>query len=453
MIILRYICVLLLCIVVTDSHTSPAYAQELPAAVDTTTRSTMPDACMPGSEVKGYSHRVTMCVRESVIAAVNKVMTILSAFMVPVFSGLATLAIAIFGIRVMGGEQQISKQSIGFIIRFAIILWFLAELQWFSQSIFSITDQLIHLVTGAQWTPWQQIDAFLGKLLGFGQDQHGGKIMLFNGVIGLLGGSLFSSTFGLMLFMMGISAIISIVLFIFQVVYLYLTSIVVIGFLIIISPLIIPFAIFYYSEKYFRQWLQLLMATMLTPMMMFAFLFIFLNIFDLLIADIFEIVPSDSLPAYLRTDQPLLSWLMPADADVSKYMQSIQVRPEGASPNAIFSPPIQTNMDVMARNSISSNIGNPPLVYFGANDTGVKQNLIYTFVTLWIFSTLMKSMLTAIPGIASSIAGSRGAGISFSAGPLQQGAERIQNQLTNAARQSATPTVSRPAASTSTAQT
>lgn len=416
----HFLMLALLCMGGLFAQPQLAYAAQAP---------TPAESCQIGGEDQGYTAKVVKCVEVTVRYSVTELLKVISSYMGPVVAALSTLAIIVFGVRTMSGEPRLAPQAFGLLIRLSLIVFFSNNLGGFSDSIFAILDQMLRLVTDTKEVscspyPWCGLDHFLQKLLGFGP-----HVTLAGGVLGLLGGALFSSTFGLMLFLIGITAIISLLLFVFQVVYMYLNAIVLIGFLLIISPLLIPFAIFYYSERYVDKWIKLLISAMLTPMMMFAFIWLFMGIFDTLIAHIFSIVPEGTLKSFLHTNRPLMSWLMPTDPDMVKHLAELPQlpTPEGVTPGAhVVVPPLQTVTNPADNLSMNKNITVPNSTDFGPNDSLIKQNLIYAFASLYLYTTLMKSLLEKIPEVAGRIAGSS---IHFEPSPLQQFGDNINQKF------------------------
>ena len=107
----------------------------------------------------------------------------------------------------------------------------------------AILGKLVSLVAGG-WAPWVQVDYFIGVLFGFSSN-----ITLLQGLIGIIGTALFSSTAGMALFISGLMALFNLVLFAFDLVYTYLNALITIGVLLILSPIIVPLGAFLYDRK------------------------------------------------------------------------------------------------------------------------------------------------------------------------------------------------------------
>jgi type IV secretory pathway VirB6-like protein len=345
--------------------------------------------------------RVVICVEQSIKGGMNKIMNAASATASRMMYVLITLVIIIHGIRIMGGEK-IGPSTIGLAVRIGLVTMFAQNLGGYSDLLFNVTNSLITFVIPNPHDLWQAIDNFMGRLFGFGPN-----IALFNGVLALIGGSLFSSAFGFLLFMVGFSALISILLFIFQAVFVYLMSITIIAFMIMISPIIIPLAVFRIGDNYLRPWLELVFSAILTPVLLFAFLGMFLSIFDTEITTILSgILNKNPAMAYMGSSQPLLQLFSSlTDSSIVQHIGATAGAPTTGGTGPKLSPTIGAHMTPLAQNAISGQMWNVSNVNFGPNDAGIKTSLAYSFLSIWVFSMLMKNLIERIPDIASSIGG------------------------------------------------
>jgi type IV secretory pathway VirB6-like protein len=239
---------------------------------------------------------------------------------------------------------------------------------------------------------------------------------------------MFSTTAGIMMFITGAMAVLNIFFFAIRVIFCYLTSYLIICFLIILSPLIIPLALFYWTERYFTKWLHIMISAMLTPMILFAFLSMLLKIFGQLIGELFcplgfkltdlmlvnpdpdickpelgVVVVDAAHPvdfrAFFRMNQPLVSWLMPHDAGADTELQTV------TNTTDVGTPAVQSNINPMARRAMDAGSAGVPGVDFGPGTIQTVQSLVLSFIKLWIFGTIMTTMVKKIPAIASDMAG------------------------------------------------
>lgn len=368
-----------------------------------------------------FTGKVVFCLEKTIRMATDEILWVLSIYMIPIVNIMAVFAIIILGMRILNGERELTRTVVGFLLRLGLVIGFSFNLAGLADSIFAIEGQLIDMVShlsSSGLSPWERIDIFIGRLFGMGPN-----IVLFQGLLGILGGALVSSTFGVVLFLIGFMAIIDILTFIIRAVFTYLTSYILIAFMIIISPLIIPMALFFYTERYFQKWLSMLIAAMITPLMLFTFMHLFLGVFAVLIAKIFSTLgfpcsaacdiilgagdpnlcdlstcaTSPDFRAFWRLNQPLFAWLVPSDPSFDQLLTLV-------TEENLSEPAVQSNILPHARRALNTSILNVPSIDFGQNNIPMLQLLVFQFVTLWIFASLMKSLVEKIPDIAASIA-------------------------------------------------
>lgn len=396
-----------------------------------------------------YTQLIIECIEPTIKNAVlnptSGLLTRISSFMSGLLPAVITLAIALFGVRVISGEQNIAPIGFGLMIRIGVVLMLSAGFGGYAGSMFDILDELVSLTTPDGFTPWTHIDAFIGKLLGFTTCTLPPVVVcttssLKDGIIALLAGSFFAKNLGVMVTLVGGFAIFVLFKFIFNAVYLYLSSVLAIGFLLIISPMVIPFFVFTYTEHFLIKWFRLLVSTMLTPMLMFAILPIFLSpqpakpaipasppfapvpatpasegIFKDIINEIFTIVPPDYLKECVRQDQPLTSsWLIPTDKTVRDAVACVG-KPNLCPEIDKFTSALQIFNNANLSNAFNYSAFNFPVIDCGEGDTNpstaiiendfyIKYQVFSKLFTMVIFALLLNSMLGIIPTIASNIA-------------------------------------------------
>jgi hypothetical protein len=387
-----------------------------------------------------FTTRLVACIRGTIIEAVvsptnpqQGLLPTFSRFMTPLIAVMMLFGILVFGIRILSGEQDLKRRAIGFLLRIGLVLFFAYNLGGFAQAMFAVMDDMICLVgqpvpqgtvdsatmsmpgvwpeRGVQiefmsneimrnCAPWSYIDKIIGRMFGFGEN-----ILLSSGLIGIVAGTIFSGTIGLLIFTVGLMAFLDVVFLILRLLFLYLTSVVVLAFMIIVSPLIIPMALFYTRENYFTAWLRIVMVCLLMPMFAFAFIGMFIGIYDLILDRIINIisgVSADGNPqfdAYWRANLPKFSWLLPSDPNLAQDFEKI------TRSDVVGSPAVQTFINPYARRAMDmSGFVVAPGVDFGPGTVKIEQQLVLGFISLWLFSALLKSMIGLIPGVVQGIA-------------------------------------------------
>lgn len=405
--------------------------------------------CTDTTQKGKFVQQVVECFEDPIknaALAKNGLIATISKFMGTVLSAILTLAITLFGLKAMLGEQKINQHGVRLLIRIGLVLMFTLALTAFTSYAFAIFKQLIEIVSPFGFSPWEQIDRFLGKLLGYSKCTTAANGTLSctttsdikDGIVGLLAGSFFSKNLGIMLSVIGCYTIFSLLMFVFQVVYLYLASFLAVAFLMIIAPIFIPFYLFTYTEHYLIKWFDILISNMLTPMLMFAFLSMFLmpttstvngvkvteeSTFQGIVDDIFKILPPDYLQRCLRESQPLLhSASTSSDAtlwgkavvisnasNVNPWINGIPLSKADQNTSSV-----QTFVDP---NRSQESVGSPfnyPAIDCGPDDpitpkidddATIKREVFIKLMELLLFTLLMNAMLSRIPQLASDIGG------------------------------------------------
>jgi hypothetical protein len=405
-----HVCIILLGVFLTFCIPETAHAQELEI-----------DACATqgGGTTQDfhYSRKIVQCVMPALIGAATLMANTLANSLATTVLAMCVLAISWLGVQIAGGEKQFTQKTITLLIKIGVVAIFYLYVGGVIQLVFAILLQFLTLINGG-YAPWDHIDAFLGKLIGFLP-----TLTLDMGLLGILGATFLSSTTGIFMFMSGITALLDLLFFFFNIIFVYLLSITVIAFMLALMPLFTPMLIFYYTEKYFTKWWTIIVSAMLVPILMFTFLWFFFGLFGYVIADIFRILGFDcpsltslgsispgqvpdfasctqpDYSAYWKLNQPMFSWLMPADPHLSQQIQNV------AKADEISTPAVQSNINPLLRRALNNNSMNTPGVHFGPNHEAIMQDLVYAFITLWVASSLMKSIMAKIPGLADDITG------------------------------------------------
>jgi hypothetical protein len=386
---LRLIPVCLLVLLIITHNSGAAYAADPVLDMDT---------CAPGFTEHDLTPKIVRCIEDSVIDAVLNMLSALKAFLTPMAGALITLSFAIAGIRMVSGEKP--GRSAMFLIRITLITYFWFNLEYYGMALFDISQELITIVSGG-YSPWYQIDNFLGNLLGFGP-----TLLLFQGVLGIIAGSLTGdSGIGFMVFAAGTHAVIALLMFIMNVVYTYLMSVIMLGFLIVISPIFLPWAVFFITERYLRKVIDLIISVILMPALLFAFVHLFMMIFENMINGIIDVLPlGRDFRGIWRINNPVFGWVMPSDTSLTNRLQSVRME-DFNNPPPINTPAVGTTVNPFLRHAFSNGSFQLPSIDFGPTDPQWKKVLAYKFIALFLFAQLMKTMVTRIPEITGGIAG------------------------------------------------
>lgn len=377
---------------------------------------------------------IVYCIRTTIISAVASALNTVSIYIQGTVAAAVILAVTFHGAQIMSGEREFAAKSIAFVIRVGLVVMFSFNLNGLAGYVFGVADQLLQLSVGG-YSPWKQIDDFLGTLFGFAPG-----ILMFQGLMWLIAG-LFAGTASLGMASGLIMAFIQIVLFVIEVIYVYLTSILVLAFIVIISPIFIPTALFLYSERFFTKWLDHMISAMLIPVFVFGFLYMSLGVFSILICNVVTIIlptyacavpfdpadPPDFNP-FWRMNQPVYSWLMPTDPNFSNELKKTL---EQSGHKEKLAAPVQVVINPFDRGGFNANTFNLPGVNFGLDNNKKNQQLLFALITLWLYASIMKDMLKKMPEVAQEIARAA-SGIAFQDTNLKAKMGRLSRDVKDA---------------------
>ncbi len=364
--------------------------------------------------------KVVNCIQTVIIQAVLTLLAALSSFMTKTVATALILALIAFAMRIMTGTEEVKSRSIAFFVRVGVVLMFSYNLGGFAVAIFNVEGELMTLVSGGI-SPWLQMDYFLGMLIGFAPG-----LILAQGLLGIIAAALFSTSLGVAVFMSGLMAILEVILFMFDCVYVYLQAIFAIGYNIILSTLVVPLGFFFSTEKYVTKWLNSLIAGMLVPVLLFAFLAMFLNLLATFIVNIFVTLGVDcgNPPALggcvinfnrlWNNNIPLFTWANVNDPNFNNALLHI-------ADGRITVPFEPAFLNPFLRLGANINPATVPRIDFSSFDNNWTRlsQLIFNFISLWFFASLLKSLAMKMPQVAESIASSV-SGVSFQPSPLTQ---------------------------------
>jgi type IV secretory pathway VirB6-like protein len=124
---------------------------------------------------------------------------------------------------------------------------------------------------------WDMIDCKLSSYLGLGLNDKNldEPRVLTTGIT-----AIFSTEYGIPIFIFTIIFLVFIILIIIRVVHIYIMAIVGVSLLAYIAPLIIPAALFNYTKEIFNSWVTQIIGCLLQPVLMFAFMAFMLAAID-----------------------------------------------------------------------------------------------------------------------------------------------------------------------------
>lgn len=469
----KYIYFLSLVAMVLVMNPQASYSAAAPE-VDINNRKQMalPIYCIPKGDE--YVRALLKCITEPIRKAVldrdhgllKKTTDIAGILIIP----LITLVLIGFGIRVITGDSNIFPRGMSLAIRAGVVIFLIWNMHWIAPNLFMILDQIVGTpttdgaITAAWQSPWKLTDEYLNKLIKFNKEttpsindlisghitvaeyvaslSSTGRDGMEKGIVGLLSGSFLSKNFGFMIGIVGFLAVFIILLNIVQMLYIYIASIILIGFMVITLPLFIPFFMFTYTEKYLLKWIDIYAYTILTPLMMMVFMSLFLigssgrpaSGGEPAVAAVPAIIPG-------AVDKIIAS--VPRDYMEKAFWANIPVTGERM---LIGDPTLNLQIGRLGEPTLGYNIDNSPYlgfmaptlgnamydnddfgygvrfgsnrIDFGDDDWEIKTGIYLALLELLIYVVLMATGLRIIPSICSDICRGASTGIENLASPI-----------------------------------
>jgi hypothetical protein len=357
-----------------------------------------------------------------------------------------TLSIVMFGLKVFNVRSSPYNAGIGLVIKLGIALLLVNNFGGFAPRLYDVFNELVNIGNLGGTPIWKQIDLFLSNLFGFVSNSPSD---IEKGVMALLSGSIFAKGLGITITLVGVLAIGSVIIFILQAMFLYLISFIAFSFLLAIGPIFAIFFIFGYTERFFSKWFELILSTVLTPLLMFAFLSIFLDvqapagggsgppspgIISQAVEEVFIALGNgrrdagkDYVRRCLKTAQPLVSaYLLPTDPNLADKLAC----PPPLLPDCQRRDEYNGTMQSWLNPYIAGNLNYTPYtvstIDCGINDSKIKEEVFKKLLALFIYVAFINAMVHRIPGIATDLANGVNVGMTHLASPVMSMIDSIK---------------------------
>lgn len=239
----------------------------------------------------GLVERIATCIENTTVDAVTLFLLPFSMAIAGAVGAVCSLSVVFFGMRLIAGRQQrIRADGVFAAIKIAAVLIFSFNFGGMFPTLMAIMQELTYSVsnfmayTGTLQCPfafsvWQRVDCVLDRIIG---GIMPGSTLAY-GLLGMLFGMLFSGATGVMIFMTGMGFLYMVLSALCKSIYIYLSAMIGICIMAIISPLFVPMILFRVTKPYFDKWLRLLLGLMLQPVFLIAYLSMLLVTFDVVV--------------------------------------------------------------------------------------------------------------------------------------------------------------------------
>lgn len=360
-----------------------------------------------------YTFMVVTCLQLAIEDVTLTMLAGFSAVMWGPIGALITFQITMFGIQAVMGSSEINKKFYSLLLKIGCVVLFADNLGGFAPDVFDIMEEAqMVVVSGLGWAPsplclpavalgaaspffnsaiWLQLDCFIDQIFMFGM-----PMMMYNSIFAFISAALFSGSVGVMVFFVGIIMLLCFLGFVFQAVYIFICSYLYVGFLIVLSPLLIPMMLVGVSASMYEKWLNNILGGIAIPVLVYLVLIFSLPLITGALQPLQDLLGTDYSPWYRNEQQWCSQQVGTDDAAVGNYDN---VPGSGGWLNQpyaqnLLNPMLKGSTDYCAAFNTSSVdfLGKHVEMMMGVLDT-----LIHIFVPLYL---LMKVM-TIMPAVAA----------------------------------------------------
>ncbi len=256
----------------------------------------------------GIANRIVGCIRQTMHNAAEVYFNPddgIHGIISKAITAVLLLGVVVYGMMMAAGMvEKINRDSVVLLIKIACISYFVVNTQMLYEMFLVIIDSLATQVFSfssttsvlgpcmAKASIWERMDCMIDSVIGIkvssitssnfqGFNQELGGEMLQRGMIGTFFQLMKSSSFGVVLGLMGFFFIYAMLFYLVRVLFAFLMSFMSLTFLMIIGPIFIPLVMFRVTKQYFDKWVRLIIASCLQPILLVAFVTFGIAVLDL----------------------------------------------------------------------------------------------------------------------------------------------------------------------------
>lgn len=379
---------------------------------------------------------VVPCIRDVVQEATTKMTDEFDEYLKAPAFAFMTLVITLFGVKMLMNEGDLKKQGVLLLFKIGGVMLFMDNFGGFIPAAFGtikdasdiVTTSLASVSSSYQCNvgayqgekPWNYMDCILGELFGFAPG-----MIVGSSIFGIMGTALWSGQFGATLFAGGIAALVFVLKMIIHATYVYLMALVIVGFLIVMSPLLIPLVMMGSTQQYFEHWWKALVSVMLQPVIVLAYLALSFSILDKMMFD-------DELGLAKTLSQQEIKDAQNAKSGSGNFGSNNDpvafMRRVGGDVSAFKSPKLMNDADPKTVASMM-NWKDLSSLDFRSERASKAQKIFFSMAALVIMAWLLDQMLKEIISIAQQVLGGGFAlGMATSENPLSKKLDNVVGQ-------------------------
>lgn len=390
---------------------------------------------------------IVPCIRAEVEIVTQKMTNEFALFLQGPAYAFLTLVITLFGVKVLMNEGDPKKDSFLLLVKIGIALAFLNNFGGMIPAAFAIVQEGVEITSTTLSTgtlqcdkmpgelPWAYVDCVVGELMGFAPG-----LVVGSSALGAVGSLLWSGQFGSILFLSALAGFFFLLKLIIRATYTYLMAIVVLGFTIVISPLILPLMWMDATKQYFDRWLGILVAMLIMPAIVMGYLTLSFSVMDQVLFNedigVATLLAPEEVAEMrgarisansgtLLTDSRRANEAMGED-----FSQEDMEQPDESNPIVPF----------LSGSSDSNPLNRLYTMDLGAGEAGVAGQIFFAFVALAVIGWLLDAMLSQLIQLAQIMLGGgyfmHGA---VSDNPFEGSLNQVHGQVSQGLNQTSSP--------------
>lgn len=237
------------------------------------------------TNTSGLASRIIGCTEQALKSATKTLASAIQSEVGNAATSACALAVLIAGFAVVGGRTPTWDGPYRTAVNVIIVTALSGSIGSNIDKVYDFMQELVNAVTVMpssgtckDATMWKIMDCQLNKLVG---GVLGGNVK--SGIVGFLGSALISGGVGAFIAVMGAVLLLYYIYALLQATYIYITAMVALAMILMVSPLFIPLILFSATRHYFNSWLNMLFSFIMQPVALFAYLSVMLLAFDSLV--------------------------------------------------------------------------------------------------------------------------------------------------------------------------
>lgn len=273
------------------------------------------NATDPPIEYRGFSEKIVRCIQDILVSVVQHSLSDFHQSLAETVSIILVIFVMFLATRyIMQGVQDIRTEFYFGIFMILGVIYFVIEggildyLGVFIETQHQFADMVsrsvdysaANICAGEDMNVWRRADCIMFSFLNFLDFENGSLVKdefeKFNfdqagpsnnsmAIFTMMVGSIALTGLGPIIFLLGGTIIITMLLAVAQAMMIYVISLFAISFLALIAPIIIPMVLFQRTRKMFSQWFEQLISYIIQPTVILAYLALIFNLVGFIVSD------------------------------------------------------------------------------------------------------------------------------------------------------------------------